>query len=83
MPGSTKNMFKSSKAANRPEFVESIVDGTDSDGNDKVTGYRIGLGNGYYLDKILRTKEEAETYLAEFLKHMEARFAPSTPTNQA
>ena len=80
MRGVGKSMF-SSPASNGKESVVPNVVGQNADGSDKVDGYKVHLGNDYYLEGTWRTKEEAEAVLEKFLEMMERRLGPPPPTN--
>ena len=81
MRGASKNLFKS-PASNNKESVEPNVVGQNGDGSDKVDGYKVHLGNGYYLDGIWPTEEQAASVLSEFLEFMARRFVPAPPSHE-
>ncbi len=73
-------MFKSRTSDNK-ESIEPVVVGENDDGSDKIEGYQVHLGNGFYLDGTWATENEATTILNSFLEHMERRFSPVPHTH--
>ena len=79
MSGITSKMFNSTPSAKGNEGVEPIISGTNHDGTDKIIGYRVHIGNGYYLEGSWGTEAEAMTILENIILYMKEKFLPPPP----